>query len=117
VRAVASDYDSDEQQEEEVEEDPEARKTRLEKALKQKLVQKENMVPKTGKGRFNVTVPVPFEFLNQEKGFSIRKRKVDKMIQEKKKEEERALGFEYKAREIPAHVKKNKYEQLMQMRE
>ena len=42
-------------------------------------------VPKTGKGRFNVTVPVPFEFLNQEKGFSIRKRKVDKMIQEKKK--------------------------------
>jgi hypothetical protein len=39
------------------------------------------------------------------------------MIQERKKEEERALSFEYKAREIPEHVKKNKYEQLMQMRE
>lgn len=32
------------------------------------------------------------------------------MIQEKKKEEERALNFEYKARDIPSHVKKKKYE-------
>ena len=75
------------------------------------LVQKENLVPKTGKGRFNVTVPVPFEFLNAtDKGFSIRKKKVEKMIAEKNKEEERALSFEYKARTIPAHVKQNKYQ-------
>lgn len=62
-------------------------------------------------------MPVPFEFMNHEKGFSIRQKKVEKMIQEKKKEEERALSFEYKAREIPAHVKKQKYLELMEMRE
>jgi len=81
------------------------------------MVLKENLVPKTGKGRFNVTVPVPFEFLNAEKGFSIRQKKVEKMILEKKKEEERALSFEYKAREIPDHVRRNKYEQLIKLRE
>lgn len=110
-RLSGSDFESDEQPEEEVEEDPESKKARLQKQLKQKLVHKENLVPKTGKGRFNVTVPVPFEFLNQQKGLiSIRQRKVEKMIQEKKKDEVRALAFEYKAREIPAHVKKRKYE-------
>mgnify|MGYP006893256110 FL=1 len=44
---------------------------------------KQNMVPKTGKGKYNVTVPVPFEFLNKEKGFSIRQKKVEKMVMEK----------------------------------
>jgi len=39
------------------------------------------------------------------------------MVMEKAREEERALSVEYKAREIPSHVKKNKYEQLMKMRE
>ena len=45
---------------------------KLERQLKQKLVQKQNLVPKTGKGKYNVTVPQPFEFMNQEKGFSTR---------------------------------------------
>lgn len=72
------------------------------------------MVPKTGKGKFNVTVPVPFEFLNQPKSFSTRQKKVEQMIQEKKREEERALSFEYRAREVPKTVKdKNKYKKLM----
>lgn len=56
---------------------------------------------------------MPFEFLNQEKGFSIRQKKVERMIKEKKDEEERALSFEYRAREIPKSVKGNKYEKLM----
>ena len=34
---------------------------------------------------------------------------------EKINEVERALSFEYKAREIPAHVKKNKYEMLLKL--
>ena len=81
------------------------------------LVKKQNLVPRSGKGKYNVTVPVPFEFLNKEKGFSIRQKKVEKMVMEKARETQRALSFEYKAREIPAHVKKNKYEQLKNERE
>jgi hypothetical protein len=69
-------------------------------------------VPKTGKGKYNVTVPQPFEFMNQEKGFSIRQKKVEQMIYEKIRIEERALAFQYKATEIPKHVKDRKYERL-----
>ena len=91
----------------------ETKKYRLTKDLKQKLVRKQNLVPKTGKGKFNVTVPIPFEFMNQEKGFSIRQRKVERMVMEKIKEEERALSFEYKARAIPAGVRqKDKLKQI-----
>ena len=57
---------------EEQEEDYEPKQYRLGKELRSKLVHKQNLVPKTGKGKYNVTVPVPFEFLNAEKGFSIR---------------------------------------------
>ena len=35
------------------------------------------------------------------------------MIREKKLEEEKALKFKYKAKEIPNAVKSNKYEKLM----
>ena len=56
----------------ESDESEETKQNRLMKQFKHKLVQKQNLVPKTGKGKYNVTVPVPFEFLNQEKGFSIR---------------------------------------------
>lgn len=54
------------------EEDPELKLYKLTRSFKQKLVQKQNLVPKNGKGKYNVTVPVPFEFLHAEKGFSIR---------------------------------------------
>ena len=75
-------------------------------------------MPKTGKGSFNVTVPVPFEFLNKEKTVSIRQKKVEKMVQEKVKEEERALSVEYRARDIPASVKqRNKYQKLVESNE
>lgn len=59
-----------------------------------------------------MTVPQPFEFLNQEKGFSTRQKKVEQMIYEKKRQEEKALAFKYKATEIPKHVKDKKFERL-----
>lgn len=71
------------------------------------------MVPPGGKGKFNVTVPVPFEFLNAEKGFSIRQRRVEQMVNEKANEVDRALSVEYKAREVPKSVKTKKYEKLL----
>lgn len=43
--------------------DLEAKQERLKKGLKEKLVYKQNMVPKQGKGKYDVTVPVLFEFL------------------------------------------------------
>jgi len=89
----------------------------LNKELKQKLVGKQNLVPKTGKGKYNVTVPVPFEFLNKEKGFSIRQKKVEKMVLEKRAEEERALSVEYRARPIPKSVKQQKYKSIMESAE
>ena len=95
------------------EEDSEMKLYRLTRSFKQKLVQKQNLVPKSGKGKYNVTVPVPFEFLHAEKGFSIRQRKVDNMVKEKEKEIDRALSFEYKAREIPKSVKTKKFTKLM----
>lgn len=115
--------DKDEESEEtdrngEPEEDAEEKKLRLTKELKLKLVQKENLVPKTGKGRFNLTVPVPFEFLSREKvGFSTRQKNVEKMIEDKENELRRELGFKYKAREVPTHVKTNKYEKICEQQE
>ena len=65
-----NDSDSDNSANEEV--DLEDKTRNLTNALKKKLVSKQNLVPKTGKGKYNVTVPQPFEFMNAEKGFSIR---------------------------------------------
>ena len=60
-----------------------------------------------------MTVPVPFEFMNQEKGFSIRQKKVEQMVKEKLNEEKRALSYEFRAKDIPKAVKERKYEKIM----
>jgi hypothetical protein len=44
------------------EEDLETKQERLKRSLKEKLVYKQNMVSKTGKGKYDVTVPILFEF-------------------------------------------------------
>jgi len=46
-------------------EDPEDIKWRLQRNLKESLVQKQNMVPKGGKGKYNITVPDPFSMLKR----------------------------------------------------
>jgi len=43
-------------------EDLETKQERLKRTLKEKLVYKQNMVPKTGKGKYDVTVPILFDF-------------------------------------------------------
>lgn len=111
-QAAAKDMDEDSEEALEEDEDWEAKQYRLGRELKQKLISKQNKVPKTGKGKYNVTVPVPFEFANAEKGFSIRGKKVEKMVADKRKQEEKALAFVYKAREVPRHVKEDKFARL-----
>jgi hypothetical protein len=39
------------------------------------------------------------------------------MVKEKQREEQRALSFEYRAREVPKHVKEHKYTKLMRSQE
>jgi hypothetical protein len=50
-----------------IEEDVEDKQYRLMRSLKEKLIGKQNIVPKTGKGKYNVTVPTPFDFLKKSK--------------------------------------------------
>jgi hypothetical protein len=56
-KAGAKDVDDDSEEALEEEEDWEAKQYRLSRELKQKLIAKQNKVPKTGKGKYNVTVP------------------------------------------------------------
>jgi hypothetical protein len=91
----------------------EEKKKKLEKDVRRQLKEKQRLVPKTGKGSYNVTVPVPFEFLNAEKGFSIRQKKVEQMIKDKQMEEDQALSFKYKARDIPRAVREKKYDKIV----
>ena len=47
-------------------EDPEETRWKLTRTLKEQLVSKQNMVPKGGKGKYNVTVPEPFGMSKRE---------------------------------------------------
>lgn len=57
---------SDEEPELLVKDDPEELKTKLSYDLKKKQVDKMNKVPRHGHGKYNVTVPVPYEWQRKE---------------------------------------------------
>jgi hypothetical protein len=46
-------------------EEQEEKMKRLQSSLAERLDYKEELVPKDGKGKYNITVPVAFEFLNK----------------------------------------------------
>jgi transposase-like protein len=50
---------------------------KLKTLIKSRLEYKEDMVPKDGKGKFNITVPVEFEFLQRQKVKTIREIKLE----------------------------------------
>lgn len=56
---------------------------------------------KNKKDSKGLTVPKPFNFKETNKE-SIRKKKVEQMVNEKKKEEEDAINFKFKANPLPA---------------
>lgn len=74
-------------------------------------------MPKAGKGKYDVTVPRPFDFMNAEKVYTIRQQKFEQMMAQKKKEEEKQLATRIKAREVPNVVKKNKFELMLKEQE
>jgi len=45
--------------------------------MKDRLDKKEDLVPKEGKGKYNITVPVAFEFDSREKKVTIREKKLE----------------------------------------
>ncbi len=50
----------------------ESKHYRLKRDLNKTLARKQDLVPKTGKGKYDVTVPKPFDFMNAEKAYTIR---------------------------------------------
>lgn len=72
--------------------DPEVMYEKLSKEFKSTIVKKQNRVPKSGKGKFNITVPEPFDFLkNPERLYkspTIRQKRLDADLQARQVEEE-----------------------------
>ena len=81
------------------------------------MARKQDLVPKTGKGKYDVTVPKPFEFLNAEKAYTIRQQKFEQMMEQKKRDEEKQLSTRVRARDVPAIVKVNKYVKMLKAQE
>lgn len=95
-------------------EDMETKYARLRTGFRRNIIaRKMDLLPKTGKGKFNVTVPVPFDGMEAEKMPSTQNIRFQEMMAEKARLEEKELAVKIKARPVPAHVKKNKYERLL----
>jgi hypothetical protein len=82
---------------------------KLKTLVKSRLEHKEDLVPKDGKGKFNITVPVEFEFLQRQKVKTIREQKLEKMIKEAKDKEEYWKHYKIPINEIPRSTKQPKY--------
>ena len=82
--------------------------------IKSRLEYKEDMVPKEGKGKFNITVPVEFEFLQRQKVKTIREQKLEKMIKEAKDKEEYWKHYKIPINEIPRSTKQPLYQRLLE---
>lgn len=76
--------------------------------MKDRLDKKEDLVPKEGKGKYNITVPVAFEFDSREKKVTIRERKLEKMISELKNKQ-LVKQTVFRANSIPRSTKQPLY--------
>lgn len=72
-------------------------------------------MPKDGKGKYNITVPVPFEFLNKTKEKkTIREQKLERMLKEARdKEDQEVRGYQFEANEIPKSTKQPLYQKIL----
>ena len=99
-------------------EDHDTKVQRLQTVLKDRLDYKEDMIPKDGKGKYNITVPVVFEFLNRQKEKkTIRELKVEEMLKEAKDKESEERGYRFQANEIPRSTKQPKYQRIQEANE
>lgn len=95
-------------------EEHEEKVKRMQANLAEKLDYKEELVPKDGKGKYNITVPVAFEFLNKTKeAKTIRERKVAAMIAESHSRDQEERCYQFKANEIPRSTQEPLYQRLL----
>jgi hypothetical protein len=95
-------------------EDKEVKVTRLQTLLKERLDHKEELIPKDGKGKYNITVPQPFEFLNRQKEKkTIREQKLEEMLKEAKQKEIDEKTYKFQAKEIPRTTTEPLYQKLL----
>lgn len=71
------------------------------------------------KGKYGVTVPLPFKFDTREavKPKSIRERKVEAMVLEKDQQEQSMINNQFRCKPIPAAVLVPRYQQIMDKNE
>ena len=94
--------------------DLEIKKERLTRGLKDKLVHKQNLVPKQGKGKYDVTVPVLFEFLkNPTERKSTRQIWLEQEVSRKERELRNHMNTRIEPTEIPATTLKPLFKILL----
>ena len=71
-------------------------------------------MPKDGKGKYDITVPVAFEFLNRQKEKkTIREVKLEQMLKEYKDKELEEKNFKIQANDIPRSTKQPLYQKIL----
>lgn len=76
------------------------------------------MVPKEGKGKYNITVPVPYEFLKKTKTQkTIREQKLEEMLKEKEQAIVEVRSYQFKANRIPRTTTEPLYQKIMESNE
>ena len=97
------------------EEDSDTKVQRVQEVLKDKLDHKEELVPKEGKGKYNITVPVVFEFLNRQKTKkTIREQKLESSLKDAKDKETEERGFKFQANSIPRSTREPLYKKIIE---
>jgi len=100
-------------------EDPEEVKWRLQRHLKEQLVYKQNMVPKGGKGKYNITVPEPFSMCRRSRSLkkTIRQEWLEEEARQKKAEEDMYRAMNFKASDIPKTTTQPLYNKILKQEE
>jgi Uncharacterised protein family UPF0564 len=109
------------EQDEEEEQGGKVDPQKLTKQVKEKLIYKRTMVPKEGKGKYNVTVPQPYEFDEREKELknkkTIREQKLEEMLKEKEDQLKEVRSYVFRANNIPRTTREPLYQQIMKSNE
>jgi hypothetical protein len=89
----------------------------LSKDFKSMIINKQNRVPKGGKGKFNITVPEPFDFLKPDrlhKSPSIRQQKLAADDRARQMENEMHMSSCYRANKLPKSTMESRYQNLQE---
>ena len=87
---------------------------RLHRELKETLVKKQNKVLKGGKGKYDVTVPQPFDFMKHPKeSKTLRQEWLDAEEKKRVKAETRLLKHQFTANEIPKSTTQPRYQKIL----